>query len=71
MSDTLFGIGIGFVILVVGFLLFVAVPRMAWVKSQCLAKGYAEHEVDWKLRAYCVQRDYRGVMKAIPLEELK
>ena len=40
-------------------------------KSACLEMGYAESDVDWKLTAYCVQRDYRGVMKAIPLDELK
>jgi hypothetical protein len=62
---------LGFVILFVGFAAFVAIPRMAWIKSQCLERGYAEHNMDWKLRAYCVQRDYRGVMKAIPLEKLR
>ena len=45
--------------------------QSARTKSACLEMGYAESDVDWTLTAYCVQRDYRGVMKAIPLEELR
>ena len=71
IGDTLVMMAVVVVALLGCFILFVAAPRMAWVKSQCLAMGYAESDVDWKLTAYCVQRDYRGVMKAIPLEELR
>ncbi len=56
-------------------LLFAYTLVLGWNKgrtqSACLERGYAEFRVDWTLTAYCVQRDYRGVMKAIPLEELR
>ena len=45
--------------------------QSARTESACLARGYAEFNVDWKLTPYCVQRDYLGVMKAIPLETLQ
>lgn len=39
------------------------------VQSKCLAKGYAEHKVDWKFNGYCVKRDYQGSMYAVPLDK--
>ena len=39
-------------------------------KATCLKAGYAEYEIDYHFNRYCVQRDYRGVMKAIPLEDI-
>jgi hypothetical protein len=40
------------------FLLFVgqAVILNANVKSECLAAGYPNHEIDWSLNAYCIKR---------------
>jgi hypothetical protein len=43
----------------------------AITQSACLERGYAESNVDWKFNRYCIQRDYTGFMKSIPLDEAK
>lgn len=38
----------------------------ARTQAYCLEHGYAESDVAWNLKSYCILRDYQGQMHSIP-----
>lgn len=55
--------------LIIVLILFVVVPRVAYVDAKCLEAGYPKSSVTWNLKGYCLNLDGDVTGKATRLED--